>query len=114
MKTIKFKKEIDGKWFAVIPEYNGPKADLEMVQGADIMLNILAQEDSEVIAILSTYKPDYNNYTTLTLIEETPDIGGGIYLVDKLLNIEYNMNIWLCDVTRFVFKELPKIIYLIV
>lgn len=113
MKTIKFKKEESGRWYAVLNDYKGSKDDLEMVEGADTMLDIIAQGETEVNLIVSTYKPDYNNYTTLTLIEETPSIGGGKYLVDKLLNIEYNMIIWLCDVTRFVFKELPKTIYLI-
>jgi hypothetical protein len=43
MRTIRFYKEPDSTWFADIPEWEGEKWELEMVMGADMMLEILAQ-----------------------------------------------------------------------
>ena len=41
MKNLKFKKEEDNKWYIDLTEWTGDKADLEMVAGADILLDIL-------------------------------------------------------------------------
>jgi hypothetical protein len=41
-RRFKFYKEEDGKWFVDLPEWEGDKDDLEMVMGADILLEILS------------------------------------------------------------------------
>ena len=32
---LTFEKWEDGRWFVVLPDYDGPQEDLEMVDGAD-------------------------------------------------------------------------------
>lgn len=43
MKYFKFEKENNGRWYIVLPEWDGSHSDLEMVMGADTMLDIFAQ-----------------------------------------------------------------------
>ncbi len=105
MKIFKFEKEIDNKWYVVLPEWKGPKDDLEMVMGADTMLDILAQGEDFVYLTLS-HKPFENYSFTLNFIGYESE--GGIYMLNHEL---YNFEIWLCHVTEFVFGELPKVIY---
>lgn len=38
---ITFEKWEDGRWFVVLPDYDGPQEDLEMVDGADEFLDVL-------------------------------------------------------------------------
>ena len=41
-RKFKFYKEEDNRWFVDLPEWEGDKEDLEMVMGADILLEILS------------------------------------------------------------------------
>lgn len=118
--TIEFIKEIDngGRWYAVIPEWEGSKAELEMVSGADTLLDIINLnnwEDNKVILELfpdEDIKPDQKYDGHFTIIKEDDQIGGGWYIgrYQKIVVEE----VWLCDVTKFVFGYMPKnIAYLI-
>ena len=42
IRRFKFYKEDTGKWFVELPEWEGERDDLEMVMGADILLEILS------------------------------------------------------------------------
>ena len=42
MKTFIFNKEKDGRWYVELPEWPGNHAELEMVAGADTLLEKLA------------------------------------------------------------------------
>lgn len=109
MKTIRFYKEIDNRWYADIPEWTGEKWELEMVQGADTMLEIYAQGQNEVNLIVS--KEYFEN--SEDLVFEAMEDGGAWYSINTLNSIPYpNFEIWLCHVTLFVFDEFPKIIYI--
>ena len=37
---LTFEKWEDGRWFVVLPDYDGPQEDLEMVDGADKFLDV--------------------------------------------------------------------------
>ena len=106
MRSFKFYKEIDGRWFANVPEWEGEKDELEMVMGADTMLDIIAQGQDEVRVTLSTEPFEGHDYV-LTLREEIYD--GGTY---GLVGEHITFDIWLCHVTKFIFGELPKKIYI--
>ena len=106
-RRIKFEKT-QNCWFAVIPEWEGPHGDLQMVAGADNFLDILCEGEWDVWLTLSTEPMGENR---LDLIEETPDSGGGNYLLKKYLGIEMNHKMWLCYVTEFVFGSMPKTIW---
>lgn len=104
---LEFYKE--GKdWFVDLPEYEGSKADLQMVDGADRMLDELAfnpkgNKSTKVSLKVSTItEGDFN----LQLLEKLDEGCGAYYKSDKV-----NYKIWLCDVTKFVFGEFPENIY---
>lgn len=53
-----------------------------------------------------------DGYETLIYQHETPDFGEGAYYhMQSYMGLEFNLDIWLCDVTKFVFGDFPKIIY---
>lgn len=107
---LRFYKEPDNKWYVDLPEWEGPKSDLEMVIGADTMLDILSQGEGEVTLYMVTHPQD--GCETLIYLHETPELGGGAYYhMESYMGLEFNLDIWLCDVTKFVFGKFPKIIY---
>ena len=53
IRQFKFYKEETGRWYVDLPEWEGEKDELEMVAGADIFLEILAQDEPEVYVTLS-------------------------------------------------------------
>lgn len=104
IRTFNFYKEDDGKWYVDLPEWTGPKEDLEMVLGADVLLDILA-----------------NGYHDVSVkFGDEPFEGAKILTYDHNEEIDgfYNNDawhgpstIWLCHVTQFVFGKYPEKIY---
>jgi hypothetical protein len=113
MKKYRFVREGMG-WYIDLPEYlsqGGNKSDLEMVSGADTMLDIIAGEMSEVTLLIHTEPFEGADELLLTELCDTI-LGGGYYHIMQFENKEVNKDLWLCDVTRFVFGDIPKKIYL--
>ena len=105
MYNFKFELE-KGKWYIVLPEWKGTKEELEMVCGADTMLDIMSQGEDFVFATIS--EEDFDNYT-FKLTYSSDSSGGAYYnLVSKFNSFE----VWLCHVTKFVFGYLPKELYI--
>ena len=126
IKTFTFNKEETGRWYIDLPDYlldGGVKADLEMVMGADKMLDIYAQDSDNVTFSISDEPFSDNKWgDTLTLVclgmspddcEGLPEEDfGAVYQVSSILGIEYNFQIWLCPITKYVFDTYPKNIYI--
>ncbi len=110
MKVFKFYKDPDTRWYVDLPEWTGTKAELEMVAGADAMLEYMAEGDNKVNLYIST--EHFENSDVLIKIKNTPDIGGALYLLKTFRGIEYNLEMWLCGVIEFVFNEIPKNLYI--
>ena len=119
---MKFYKE-NNKWYIELPEWTGEKWELEMVCGADTMLDIAAQGEDVVYLNISIENPRYNpnepdslpillHVDQLIKIKDTPDIGGALYMLKSFRGFEYNLEVWLCHVLSFVFGELPETIYI--
>ena len=110
-KDITFYQDPDTRWYIDLPEWTGSKADLEMVMGADTMLEYMSEGEGRVRTSISLEElPGFNK---LVLVEETPEVGGGYYLLDHYCGHNIGLRMWLCDVTKFVFDgELPKEIYI--
>jgi len=106
-----FYKTPEHRWYADIPEWTGTIDDLEMVSGADTMLDILSQGENKIN--ISFSDNPLHNSIKLSKINDTPEIGGAEYLFTEYLGIEYNIKIWLCDVTKWVFDYLPEKIWII-
>lgn len=113
---LKFNKEESNKWYVDLPTYDGDHEDLEMVFGADILLDMLSEGSDSVAIDVSTEQTHIENYVYSTLIEH--DDYGGTYRIDitylpsTLCDlIELGQTFWLCNVAHFVFGEHPKEIY---
>lgn len=102
---LKFYKE-GYRWYIDLPEYPGDKADLQMVLGADTLLDTLSDSTNNVVILASL--EDYNSSDKLVKLRDlTADEGGGaMYFTDK-----YKFDLWLCDVTKFVFNGFPVEIF---
>ena len=106
---LKFEK-IEDNWYVVLPEYPGSKADLQMVEGADLLLEYLSNRKSFVYLYINIHTPINNESFTLYLIKENDEelsIGGAYYM-----SYDFDKQIWLCDVMKFVFDNtFPKVIH---
>ena len=113
MKNYRFYKDEHG-WFVDIPEWEGEVWDLQMVSGADTFLELLAQGENVVFVTLST-KPfedcdvlEFEYYGRL----ESWELGeGGWYRLMSYQGQSYDLSMWLCDVTKYVFGDFPDRIY---
>lgn len=103
---LTFEKWEDGRWFVVLPEYDGDQEDLEMVDGADALLDYLTEDGLYVTVDVSL--EDAEDHPILLRLVAHDEIGG-TYQVKNL--DEFRQDIWLCNVVHFVYGEHPEIIY---
>ena len=96
MKNLKFKKEEDNKWYIDLPEWTGDKADLEMVAGADTLLDILSN-NTDSLSIEVSEEPIEN---AIRLKKLRNIYGGADYKVENVSGVD---RAWLCKVTKFVY-----------
>jgi hypothetical protein len=113
MKEYKFIKT--GKeWYIDLPEFleqGGSIGDLQMVDGADKMLDMMAGNNTTVV--LNIAKEQFEGADILVLTEKCdPYIGGAYYLMKQYEGKEIDQTMWLCQVTAFVFGELPQQIFI--
>lgn len=110
--VMKFYRESSHRWYADIPSWEGDKSALEMVDGADVMLDIMSQGESCVNLFLS--REFVEDATELKFERLSPECGeGAYYKMNSYKGIEYNLQVWLCDVTKFVFGDFPPVIYIV-
>jgi hypothetical protein len=82
-----------------------------MVDGADKMLDIIAKKAETVELYIS--KDNFKGSDMLILTEKCdPLIGGGYYLMKEFEGVVINRSMWLCQVTEFVFGEIPERIFI--
>ena len=113
-RQFKFYKEETGRWYVDLPEWEGDKDELEMVAGADIFLEILAQDEPEVYVTLSDEEFEGSEILEMKYLGTTEgwEMGSGAwYKLISYMGMEFILDMWLCDVTKFVFGSFPKNIY---
>lgn len=111
IRTFDFVKEDTGRWYVVLPEWEGPKEALEMVLGADSMLDMMSGNENKIVTLKISEKPfTGSDRLDLTNINDSGG-GGAFYRATKFEGKNINMDIWLCDVMHFVFGGFPKRIY---
>lgn len=110
-----FYKTDKGEWYIDLPEWEGDNSALQMVLGADDMLDCMAGEHNEV-RIKFADSP-FEGSVKMTKLEEGVDgdesFGGATYEVKQheVLGIPFFQKLWLCDVVKFIFGEMPNVIY---
>ncbi len=120
MRKFRFYKEktVTGKkWYVDFPEWKGDKWELEMVLGADTMLDIIAGPGKREVFLSLSDRPFKIEETDtdafkLEKIADTPVEGGAIYFLKEWHGVEHNLEMWLCHVTGHVFGHLPQTIYI--
>jgi hypothetical protein len=51
------------------------------------------------------------SYTLIKTKDGKKEIGGAWYVLPSIYSIDYNLDLWLCDVTAKIFERFPDIIY---
>ena len=103
---LSFEKWEDGRWFVVLPDYDGDQEDLEMIDGADKLLDILTTDGLYVN--LNVSLEEVSGMFHLQLVKH--DEIGATY---EVTNHGYflNKDIWLCNVVHYLFGEHPEEIW---
>lgn len=109
-KTFRFYKTPENRWYIDLPEWQDDIAALEMVLGADTMLDKVSEYTNECFIDMSD--APFDGADTIKLIENLQQsIGGGNYLMETFRGTAVNQEMWLCEVTEYVFGGLPELIY---
>lgn len=109
--NYRFYKDLENKWYIDLPHWTGHKDDLEMVMGADLMLDILSQGEDTIHISFNINEPDLYRIKLVSTMDGLAD--GMTYTShwNNDLNVS-NFEVWLCHVTKFVFGYFPNIIYI--
>ena len=109
MNKYRFYKN-ETEWFVDLPEYienGGSIGNLEMVEGADTMLDMMAEGKKEVMVFIST--ENFDGSDRLAIKEKCDPLkGGAYYLMKEFEGKEISLTMWLCGVIEFVFGEIPS------
>lgn len=108
-QVLTFVKEDNGKWYIDLPQWKGSHANLQMVGGADDLLDFMGTNPVTVSCISSSEDKEIPGYFKLRRIgwELTQ---GAFYQVEGLEGFE--QEIWICPVTLYVLGRYPEFIYL--
>jgi len=111
MDKYRFYKEVNN-WYVDLPSWEGSKSDLLMIGGADTMLDILSDNGTQVLTLIS--RTNFEGASELNFVKSAiEDIGEGSYYNFEKHNGEtINLSVFLCDVTLFVFGEFPKQLFI--
>jgi len=104
-----FNKE-EGGWFIDLPQYleaGGDKVDLQMVAGADTMLDLLSDYGSSITLDISLENCPHQ---LILVLGEDMGLEGADYVATYK---SQDFPVWLCAVTLYVFGgEYPGVIYI--
>lgn len=113
MSTHTFTKE-NGAWHIDCPRFLqqiGNEADFTLLQGAKRILDFIAKGATKMTITMDTQPLEKAGILQLVELGDASK-GGGYY---QVLNNEGKLlkrKLWLCDVTLFVFGDIPERIYI--
>lgn len=110
-KTLKFYKDDRADWYVDLPEWEGEKAELQMVAGADTMLDIMSQDGDNTTLTLSDEPFDGADELEFMGLDNFEG-GGAHYVMRTHMGLDFNLEMWLCHVTTFVFGLFPYKIWI--
>lgn len=96
------------RWYAQLPEYPDGVDDLEVISGTDELCDHFDKEGTGLVTVIVRdipFKKKKGTYT-LTYLNPTEDFGAD-YKCEEL-----DKHLWLCNVTKHVFGDFPKTIYI--
>lgn len=96
-------------WYVDLPQYGGELAELEMVAGADELLQEIADQSDKTHQVTLEIVED-NRDSDIQLYLASHDSAGGTYKVYSNGKFK-TKELWLCNVTKFVFGEHPDEIF---
>jgi hypothetical protein len=97
-------------WFIDIPDWQESRMELQMVCGADDLCDILSEGNSEFnidISLFPFEDCETIRRTKLGRLEGFEYGSGAWYELNSYKNTPKHLEMWLCDVTKFVFGEFP-------
>ncbi len=91
--------KLSNRWFVDVPLV-GMIEDLEMVGGSDLFLDYISNNKKDMSIEIDTEEmPD-----SVKLSKVREDEFGAFY---KIYTYEYKGELWLCNVTKYLFNEFP-------
>ncbi|MGN7987949.1 DUF6717 family protein [Pedobacter sp. 22226] len=83
-RVIRFYKNAKHEWYADIPEWSGSIEDLQMVEGADELLNWISANESECKLLMADEQIKNAEILNLVYVREENLGGGGDYMLESL------------------------------
>ena len=98
-------------WYIDLPTWEGTQADLQMVAGADTMLDRISDNGDEVVLNIS--EENFEGADELKFKSLAEDMGeGAYYILDNYKGNNIELEMWLCEVTTYIFNGFPKSIFI--
>lgn len=116
IKELTFRTAPLGEWYIDLPNYQGDRADLQMVLGSDELLTELSESKEQITLFISTDAKDIRDYEGLPMFArhnwEFLIKADYIKTFSGKYYTGYNARyIWLSCVIEFIFGNYPKYIY---
>ena len=108
MDKFRFYKEQDN-WYVDLPLDQFTKPELEMVQGCDVMLDMLSGYTEEVMMDVSLFP--FEGSELMLLLNKGREEGGAYYTVETVGGEKFGATVWLCSVLFSVYGEYPNTLY---
>lgn len=114
MRKFEFEKDPDNRWYVILPNYPGDRSDLEMVSGADELLDILSNYQTNRVKLdVSERILDREDYDVVIDNYKHDDPGDYVATIINNDSGDYSyLNIWLCPVLQFVYGYYPDTLYM--
>lgn len=98
--------KLAGDWFVHLPDFSGEVAELVMVDNAHTFLEYLNSFTNTGIVTIGVNTIPSTHFCKLSLLE-SDSIGATYEVISKFDKIPVD-TIWLCNVTKYIFNEFPK------
>jgi hypothetical protein len=109
-RTFRFYKEHSGRWYVDLPEWKAAKWHLEMVAGADQLLESLRSADrNDVVVFVSLKETECD--VELTKYNDDSHGDGADYTFYDETDSDTKF-VWLCGVTEWYYGFMPEKIFI--
>lgn len=95
------------KWYIDLPNWTGSKSALQMVSGADTLLDVMSDGNERVSVFVSN--EDFDGASVLKKVRKCW-FNGSDYILENYEKLN-NHDVWLCNVTKYVLGYFPDEIY---